>query len=70
MVDIIFPKRVHSLDEMFGTISKIENVENVICIVETDEGYRLMVIDGVTQERVNWLLDCGKRILHSDEYNE
>jgi beta-phosphoglucomutase-like phosphatase (HAD superfamily) len=58
------PKRVHSREELLGTISKLEGVENLVALIEDEAGVWLMVVDGTTYERINWLLDRAKLLLH------
>lgn len=57
------PDKVHSIEEMFGAIKQI-NFINIVAIIEDDEGVWLMVIDGTTAERINWMLDRSKVLLH------
>ena len=62
------PKRVHSREELLGTIAKLEGVENLVALIEDEAGVWLMVVDGTTSERINWLLDRGKLLLHSGDW--
>jgi hypothetical protein len=57
------PQKVHSLEEMFGVISRLEGVSDVVAIVRDEDGVWAMVIDGTTAERMNWMLDRVKLLL-------
>jgi hypothetical protein len=58
------PVKMTSRDMLVGTINKLEDVENIIVIVEDAKGVWLMVEDGTTSERMNWMLDRAKLLLH------
>lgn len=58
------PERVHTVEEMAGLLCKLEGVENVVLIIEDSEGITTMVVDGTTAERMNWMLDRAKFLLH------
>lgn len=58
------PERVHSIDEMLGMIKQLPNVLNIVCIIEDEDGVTTMTVDGTTAERMNWMLDRAKLLLH------
>ena len=60
------PDKVRTLDELFGAVRMVQNIQNVVMIVEDDGGVTTMVVHGTTMERMNWLLDRAKRTLHKD----
>jgi Cu2+-containing amine oxidase len=58
------PSRIHTLDELLGTLRQLEKVENVVCVVEDDTGIWTLHLDHATRERINWMLDRAKIMLH------
>jgi hypothetical protein len=58
------PVKLKSRAMMVGTLEKLENVEHLVLIVEDDEGVWSMTLDGTTLERMNWMLDRAKKIIH------
>lgn len=58
------PVRVYSREELLGTVAKLEGVENIVVLIEDEAGIWLMVVDGTTHERINWILDRAKFLLH------
>lgn len=58
------PLRVYSREELLGTVAKLEGVENIVVLIEDEAGIWLMVVDGTTSERINWMLDRAKFLLH------
>lgn len=58
------PERVHTVEEMAGLISKLESVNHIIVVVEDAVGIITMALDGTTAERMNWMLDRAKFLLH------
>lgn len=59
------PDRVHTLDEICGVIKQVP-IENIVVLIEDDDGLWTMVLDGTTAERVNWMLDRAKVLLHRE----
>lgn len=57
------PNKVYTIDEMFGAV-KLLDFENVVVIVNDADGVEMMTLEGTTAERVNWLLDRAKLLLH------
>ena len=60
------PDRLHSKEEMFGAINNLENIENIMCLIEDEDGVLIITIDGITAERMNWMLDRAKILLHKN----
>lgn len=58
------PERVHTLDELMGTMRQLDDVQNVVVIVEDGEGITTLTINGITAERMNWMLDRAKMLIH------
>lgn len=59
------PDRVHIVDELCGIIKRIE-VAHMVVLVEDETGVWSMVLDGTTAERMNWILDRAKLLLHRE----
>jgi hypothetical protein len=57
------PDRVHTKDELIGLVSKLD-FQNIVVIIEDDNGVTTLVLDGTTSERMNWMLDRAKVLLH------
>lgn len=60
------PQRMPTREMLIGTLQKLENVQNILVIIEDDEGTWIMQEGNVTLERMNWMIDRAKRILHED----
>jgi hypothetical protein len=58
------PDRVHTKKELFGAIDNLENVENIVVLINDDTGVWMMTVNGTTAERMNWMLDRAKLLLH------
>lgn len=58
------PKRMPTREMLIGTLAKLENVENILVIIEDDEGIWIMQDNHTTLERMNWMLDRAKRMVH------
>jgi hypothetical protein len=58
------PDKVRSIDELFGAVRQMSGVQHVVVIVEDEEGTTTMTVDGTTAERMNWMLDRAKYLLH------
>lgn len=58
------PDKVYTLDELLGAVRQFVEVLHIVVIVEDGEGVSIMTIDGTTAERMNWVLDRAKRMLH------
>jgi hypothetical protein len=54
------PQKLPTRAMLIGTLQKLENIQNILVIVEDDEGCWVMVEDGTTAERMNWMLDRAK----------
>lgn len=64
VVKFKMPDRVHNLDELFGAVKQLENIDNIVVLIEDSDGVWSMTIDGTTYERMNWMLDRAKFLLH------
>jgi len=49
---------------LVGTLEKLEGVENIMVIVEDAEGVWLMHEGDTALERLNWMLDRVKLVIH------
>lgn len=58
------PEKVHSVDELCGVIAQVAGIENVVVLIEDGDGLWSMTLDGTTAERMNWMLDRAKLLLH------
>lgn len=58
------PKRMPTREMLIGTLAKLENVENILVIIEDDEGIWIMQDNHTTLECMNWMLDRAKRMVH------
>lgn len=58
------PVRCVDRDSLLGTIRQLENVENLVILVNDDDGTWILVEPGTTIERINWMLDRAKIMLH------
>lgn len=58
------PDKVRTLDELLGAVHQFAGIEHVVVIVEDGDGCTIMTIDGTTAERMNWMLDRAKLLLH------
>jgi small nuclear ribonucleoprotein (snRNP)-like protein len=58
------PVKMASREMLVGTLNKLDDVENIVVIVNDAEGCWLMTEDGTTSERMNWMLDRAKLLLH------
>lgn len=63
----IVPDKVRTLDELLGAIQQFSGIEHVVVIVEDGDGVTTMTIDGTTAERMNWMLDRAKFLLHRSD---
>lgn len=58
------PDRVHTKEELIGVISQTD-FQNIVVLIEDNEGcIETMTISGTTAERMNWMLDRAKVLLH------
>ena len=57
------PDRVHTKDELLGAVAQID-FQNIVVIIEDAESLVTMTLDGTTSERMNWMLDRAKFLLH------
>jgi hypothetical protein len=58
------PQKVHSIDELCGVIRQMP-VLNIVVVIETEDQEVLsMTVNGTTAERMNWMLDRAKLLLH------
>jgi hypothetical protein len=58
------PARFQNREMMINTISQLENTKTIVVLVEDDEGVWTMFEEGATLERINWMLDRAKVMLH------
>lgn len=58
------PDRVHSIEDLLSIVLKLENVEDVVVLINDAEGVWSMSVDGTSNERINWMLDRVKALLH------
>lgn len=58
------PDKVRTLDELLGAVRQFAGIEHVVVIVEDGDGVTTMTIDGTTAERMNWMIDRAKLLLH------
>lgn len=58
------PDKVHTVDELLGATRQME-IQTVLVIVEDLNGdITTLTLDGATTERINWMLDRAKLLLH------
>lgn len=57
------PDRVHTKNELLGALANAD-FENIVVLIEDGDGITTMTIDGTTAERMNWMLDRAKFLLH------
>lgn len=60
------PTKCQTKEMLAGTMVKLENVEDIVVLINDNEGVWLMVIDGTTLERINFMLDRAKFMIHGD----
>lgn len=60
------PARCQTKEMLIGTLEKLENVLDIVVLVNDDEGIWTMLINGTSNERINWMLDRAKILLHDD----
>jgi len=58
------PQRLPTREMLIGTLQKLEGVENVVVLVEDAEGVWVMQEGDVPLERINWMLDRAKLMIH------
>jgi 2-phospho-L-lactate guanylyltransferase (CobY/MobA/RfbA family) len=58
------PQRLPTREMLIGTLHKLENVQNIVVIVEDEAGIWIMQEADVTLERINWMFDRAKKMLH------
>lgn len=58
------PRTIHTREELLGVVAQLEDVRTLMVLVEDQDGVWVMQIDGTTAERMNWMLDRAKRLLH------
>ena len=58
------PQRLPTREMLIGTLQKLEGVENVVVLVEDAEGVWVMQEGDVAVERINWMLDRAKLMIH------
>ena len=49
---------------LVGTLEKLEGVENLLVVVEDESGCWIMHEGGTTLERLNWMIDRAKLMVH------
>ena len=60
------PQRMPTREMLIGTLQQLEGVQNILVIVEDDEGCWIMHEKDTTLERLNWMIDRAKRMIHND----
>ncbi len=60
------PQRLPTREMLIGTLQKLENAQNIVVIVEDDAGCWIMQEADATLERINWMIDRAKKMLHDD----
>ena len=58
------PQKCMTREMLIGTISKMENIKNILVLVEDDTGVWIMSESETTLERMNWMLDRAKYQIH------
>lgn len=58
------PAKVRTLAELCGVISQCDGLEHIVVLIEDGDGTWAMTLDGATAERMNWMLDRGKLLVH------
>ena len=58
------PVKLKSREMLVGTLEKLDDVQNLVVLVEDSDGVWVMIEDGITAERINWILDRAKRMIH------
>ena len=58
------PVKIKSREMLVGTLEKLEDVEHLVVLVEDKDGVWLLIEDGTTLERINWMLDRAKMMVH------
>jgi len=58
------PQRMPTREMLIGTLQKLEGVKTLLVIVEDEEGIWIMHERDTTLERLNWMVDRAKRLLH------
>ena len=60
------PQRIANKATLIGVLEKLENIENILVIVQDDEGCWVMHVGDTPAERLEWMVDRAKRLIHSD----
>lgn len=58
------PRRMPTREMLVGTLEKLDGVKNILVVVEDEEGCWIMHESDTTLERLNWMLDRAKRMVH------
>jgi hypothetical protein len=58
------PQRMPTREMLIGTLSKLQDVQHIVVLVEDDAGVWMMHECDLTLERINWMLDRGKVLIH------
>jgi hypothetical protein len=58
------PQRMPTREMLVGTLQKLEGVKNILVVVEDEEGCWIMHEKDTTLERLNWMIDRAKRMVH------
>lgn len=58
------PEKVHTTEELCGVIRQVSGMESIVVLIEDGDGLWSMTLDGTTAERMNWMLDRAKLLLH------
>ena len=64
MALLLVPQRMPTREMLIGTLEKLEGVENLVVIVEDESGCWIMHEGDTTLERLNWMLDRAKMMVH------
>jgi hypothetical protein len=58
------PVKCPNKEFLIGTLSNLDDDESLVVLIEDKDGVWMMTLDGVTTERINWMLDRTKLMIH------
>ena len=58
------PCKLPTREMLIGTLHKLENVKNILVVVEDNEGCWMLHENDSTLERLNWMIDRAKLMIH------
>lgn len=58
------PQRIPTREMLIGTLQQLDGLQNVLVIVEDAAGVLMLHETSATSERLNWMLDRAKFMLH------